>query len=101
MVHILAKIGVILTVVCLIGCGGSHAATGGTGAAASARQPGPSQAASKRTSSTACGDYVRIVTQCIDTKKPEDERANERQELPMFKKKQASLSIGRGSQAFH
>jgi hypothetical protein len=89
----------MLAVICLIGCGGSRAATDGADRAASASKAGPSKAASNSTSSDACDDYVRIVTQCIETKMPEDERANERQNLAMFKKMQASFPMAEGRMA--
>jgi hypothetical protein len=89
MVQLLSRVGLILTVVCLMACGGSHAATGGA-----AGKPG-SETASNTTSSAACADYLRIVTQCIETKMPEDERANERQNLAMFKKFRAAATAER------
>jgi hypothetical protein len=98
MVYSFARAGLMLAVVCVIACGGSHSATDGAGAAGAAK-PGPSQPASNSASSAACDDYVRIVTQCIETKMPEDERANERQNLAMFKKMQAGFPMAAGRMA--
>jgi hypothetical protein len=98
MVHSVARAALTLAVVCLIGCGGSHAATDGH-ASASAGKPGPAQPASNSTPSAACDDFVRIVTQCVETKMPESERATERQNLAMFKKMQASFPVAAGRMA--
>lgn len=90
-----AIVSLMLAVVCVIACGGSHTATDGASSAASAGKPGSSQPASNSTSSDTCDDFVRIVTHCIETKMPEDERTNERQNIAMFEKFRAAATAER------
>ena len=84
MAHQLVKAGVIVALVCLPACGGSDAATERTDAAPGHRGGGDRGATDA--SPGACDDYVRLVTQCIDTKMPESERAEERRNIETFKK---------------
>jgi hypothetical protein len=78
--HAFAVESLATVLVCAIGCGGSRATTD-----AHAGKPGVSSTRPAAEASI-CDDYVRMVTQCIETKLPESERAGERQNLVMFRK---------------
>jgi hypothetical protein len=86
MVDSLAKAGLILTVVFVVACRGSSGTTDRAGVAAGTGRPQGSVSSSTSAIPAACNDYVRIVTQCIETKLPESERAEERRKLTTFKK---------------
>jgi hypothetical protein len=79
---------------CTIACG--HSGVRNDTVAAAQATTGAQPAAAKDASATGspeCDDYVRMVSTCIETRMPESERAEERQELEFFRKTLANSPV--------
>jgi hypothetical protein len=92
MMQSMCTVSLVLVAVCAIACGGSHAAGASGGTTADAGKPDASDARAKGPAPSSCDDYVRIVTECIETKMPESDRAHERQNLAIFRKNLAQAA---------
>jgi hypothetical protein len=82
---------ILLIGACTIACG--HSGVPNDTVAAAQASAGAQPAAARDASATGspeCDDYVRLVSTCIETKMPESERAEARQELEFFRKAHAS-----------
>jgi hypothetical protein len=90
MIRSLFTTAVILTAISAIACGGSRGDSTGSNSTAVGSTSTSDSTPNGR--ATACDDYVRIVTQCIETKMPEPDRTEEGQQLATFKKMLAQYS---------
>jgi hypothetical protein len=77
-----------------VACAGvlaAAAACGGTGAAPAATKSGKAASSSAGTTAGPCVDLVQMVQRCIDTRMPEDERAEARSDLSQYQGKWAAF----------
>ena len=74
-------VGIAATVALSTACESRHADAGKAASVSEERTAQTSQTTRTAEGTSACNDYFRMVSRCIETKMPESERASERQNL--------------------
>lgn len=89
------RIAIALIAVAALGCGGAPAAhDDGTSERSAEAQAASGAKSAASTGFPACDKYIQMVSECIATKMPESERAEERQRLEHFRSLLSNPMLG-------